>query len=94
LAAANAQGDDAAFETVAAHRVDKAGGQHCARRADRMAMRNGATLDIDDILRQTELARYGKNAIAVSGGLPLFRFSGRRPVARICRIAVRLLLRG
>jgi hypothetical protein len=68
LAAANAQVDDAALETVAAHRVDKAGGQHCARRADRMAMRNGATLDIDDILRQTELARYGRNAIAVRVG--------------------------
>ena len=68
MAAANAQVDDAALESVAAHRVDKAGGQHCARRADRMAMRNGATLDIDDILRQTELARYGKNAIAVRVG--------------------------
>jgi hypothetical protein len=58
LAAADAQRDDAALETVAAHRVDQSRRQHGARRPDRMAMSDGATLDIDDVLRQTELARH------------------------------------
>ena len=58
LAAADAQRDDAALETVASHRVDETGRQHGAGRSDRMAMRNRASLDIDDILRQTELAHY------------------------------------
>ena len=58
LAAADAQSDDPAFETVAVHRVDQAGRQHRARRPNRMAMRDRTTLDIDDILLQTELARH------------------------------------
>src|SRR5262249_55180295 len=58
LAAADAQRDDAALETVASHRVDETGRQHGAGPSDRMAMRNRASLDIDDILRQTELAHY------------------------------------
>ena len=36
LAAADAQRDDAALETVAAHRVDQSRRQHGARRPDRM----------------------------------------------------------
>src|SRR3954469_16222385 len=58
LPAADAQRDDAALEAVAAHRVDQAGRQHRARRSNRMAMRDRTTLDIDDVLGQTELARH------------------------------------
>ena len=57
LAAADAQRDDAALEAVAAHRVNELRGQHRAGRADRMAVRDGAALDIDDVFGQSELAR-------------------------------------
>src|ERR1700729_2994336 len=57
LAAADAESNQAALLTVAAHRVDELRGQHCAGRADRVAVRNGAALDIDDLVRQSELAR-------------------------------------
>jgi hypothetical protein len=44
------------LETVAAHGVDQAGRQHRTRCPDRMAVSDGATLDIDDVLRQAEFA--------------------------------------
>ena len=52
LAAADAQRDNSPLEAVAAHRMDQAGRQDSARRPDRMAMCDGPTLDVDDILRQ------------------------------------------
>src|SRR5229473_2083109 len=58
LAAADAQGDEAAPQAVTPHRMDEAGGEHGPGRADRMAMRDGAALDIDDVLGETELARH------------------------------------
>src|SRR5258708_37766610 len=59
LAAADAQGDHAALQAVAAHRVDEAGREHRARGAGRVAMRDGAAPDIDDVGRGGELARHG-----------------------------------
>src|SRR6266852_4729725 len=59
LPAADAEGDHAALQAVAAHRVDEAGREHGARGADRVAMRDGAALDIDDVGREAELARHG-----------------------------------
>src|SRR5216684_4086587 len=59
LPAADAEGDHAALQAVAAHRVDEAGREHGARGADRVTMRDGAALDIDDVGREAELARHG-----------------------------------
>ena len=56
LAAADAQSDQTALQTVPAHRVDELGGQHRAGRADRVAVRNSAAIDIDDLVGQAELA--------------------------------------
>src|SRR6476620_11790868 len=58
LAAADAKSNQAALQAVAAHRVDQLGGQHRAGRADRVAVRNSAALDIDDFVGQSELARH------------------------------------
>ncbi len=55
LAAADAERDDATPQAVAAHGVQQARREHGTRCADRMAMRDGATLDVDDVLRQAEL---------------------------------------
>src|SRR6516225_12044452 len=57
LTAADAKRDEAARETVAAHRVDQLGCQHRTGGADRMTMGHGAAFDVDDILGQPELAR-------------------------------------
>src|SRR5262249_34086262 len=57
LTAADAKRDEAARETVAAHRVDQLGRQHRTGGADRMAMGHGAAFDVDDVLGQPELAR-------------------------------------
>jgi hypothetical protein len=51
LAATDAQCHHAATQAVTAHRVQQPGYQHRARRADRVAMGDGAALDIDDVLR-------------------------------------------
>src|SRR6202034_566624 len=56
LTAADAKRDKAAREAVSAHRVDEFRGEHCTGRADRVAMGDGTALDIDDVLRQSELA--------------------------------------
>ena len=52
--AADAQGDDAPFETITAHRMDKAGGEHGLCCTDRVATGDGAAFDIDDVLGQPE----------------------------------------
>src|ERR1700727_3329350 len=57
LAAADAERDQAALQTVAAHRVDELGDEHRAGRADRVAVRNSAAIDVDDLVGQSELAR-------------------------------------
>src|SRR5271163_1969562 len=57
LAPANAQSDQTALEAVPAHRVDELRGQHRAGRPDRVAMSDGAAIDIDDLIGQSELAR-------------------------------------
>src|SRR5262249_4112281 len=56
LTAADAKRDEAACQTVAAHRVDQLGRQHCAGGADRMAMGDGAAFDVDDVLGEPEFA--------------------------------------
>src|SRR5262249_60688753 len=56
LTAADAQPDKAARQTVAAHRGEQLGRQHCTGGADRMAMGHGPAFDVDDILGQPELA--------------------------------------
>src|SRR5712671_1788704 len=55
LSTTDAKGDQAARQTVAAHRVDQLGRQHCAGGTYWMAVRNSATFDVDDLLRQPEL---------------------------------------
>ena len=47
LTAADAKGDKAARQTVAAHRMDALGGQHRTGRADRMTMGHGAAFDVE-----------------------------------------------
>ena len=61
LAAADAQGDDPTPQSVAAHRVDEAGRQNRASGTDRMAMGNGAAVDIDDVRREPQLVRDGND---------------------------------
>jgi hypothetical protein len=50
LSTTDAKGDQAARQTVAAHRVDQLCRQHCAGGTDWMAVRNGAAFDVDDLL--------------------------------------------
>src|SRR6202011_4156868 len=57
LAAADAQGHEPSPQAIATHGMDEAGGQNGARRPDWMAMRDRAALDVDDVLRQAEIAR-------------------------------------
>src|SRR5258708_36902759 len=59
LPAADAQGDHAALQAVAAHRVDEAGREHGPRGAPRGAMGGGAALLIDDGWPEARLARPG-----------------------------------
>ena len=56
LAATDAEGDDAAFQAVALHRMKQSGGQHRSGRADRVAVRYGAALDVDDVLGEAKFA--------------------------------------
>jgi hypothetical protein len=51
------RGDEAALEAVAVQRVDQARGQDRAGGTDRMAVCDRAALDVDDVVRQTELPR-------------------------------------
>jgi hypothetical protein len=60
LTTADAQRDDAAFETVTSHGVNEPRREHGSRRADWMTMRDGAALDIDDVLGQAEFLRHGE----------------------------------
>src|SRR5262249_62298612 len=50
LPAADAQSDDAPFEIVAAHRMNETCGEDGAGCADRVAVRDGAAFDVDDVL--------------------------------------------
>ena len=56
LTATDAKRDQAAGQTVPAHRMDQLRRQHCTGGADRMAMGDGAAFDVDDVLGQPELA--------------------------------------
>ena len=56
LASTDAERDDPPGKLVARHRVNEAGYQDRACRPDRMAVRDRAALDVDDVLRQAELA--------------------------------------
>ena len=55
LSATDAQSNNPAFDTVALHRMQKTRCEHRSGRANRMTMRNGAALDVDNILRQTKV---------------------------------------
>ena len=68
LPAADAQRDDAALAAVALHRVDQSCRQHRAAGADRMAMRDGAALDVDDVLGEPSSRRQA-SAIAAKASL-------------------------
>src|ERR1700730_13219131 len=57
LAAADAQGDEAASQAVPAHRVNEFCREHRAGGAERVTMRHSAPFDIDDVLGKSELAR-------------------------------------
>ena len=57
LAAADAQRDQAAFETVTPHRVNEFCREHRARRANRMAVGHRTALDIHNVIGQSEFAR-------------------------------------
>ena len=56
LAAANAQSDETTRQAVPPHGVEKSHSQDSPRGADRMAMRNGAALDIHDLFIKSKLA--------------------------------------
>jgi len=56
LATADAQRDDAPLQAVVLQRVKQPRRQNRSRRTDRMSMRKGTTLDVDDILGEAELA--------------------------------------
>src|SRR6056297_1227387 len=58
LTAADAQRYQTAPDTVARHGVQQPGGQHCPGRPDRVAMRDGAAFDIDDVLGQVQPIGY------------------------------------
>ena len=55
LSATDAQRDNSALDAVALHRMQKARCEHCPGRTNRMTMRNGTALDVDNILRQTKV---------------------------------------
>ena len=57
LAAADAQRDQAAFETVTPHRVNEFCREHRARRANRVAVGHRTALDIHNVIGQSEFAR-------------------------------------
>src|SRR5215469_12947830 len=58
LAAADAERDDAAFQTVAAHRMNEPRGEHGPGGADGVTVRDGAAFDVDDVLGEAELTRH------------------------------------
>ena len=55
LSATDAQRDNSTLNTVALHRMQKSRREYCSGRTNRMTMRNGTTLDVDNILRQTKV---------------------------------------
>src|SRR3974390_484316 len=57
LAAADAQCDQTALETVAPHRVNEFCREHRGRRANRVAVGDRAALDIHNIIGQPKFAR-------------------------------------
>src|SRR3974390_332843 len=57
LAAADAQRDQAALETVTPHRVNEFCREHRARRANRVAVGDRTALDIHNVIGQSEFAR-------------------------------------
>ena len=59
LSATDAQRDNSALDAVALHRMQKTRCEHCPGRTNRMTMRNGTALDIDNILRQTKVLGDG-----------------------------------
>ena len=90
LAAADAQRDDAALEAVALHRMQQPRGQHRAGGADRVAVRDGAALDVDDVLGEAELAACTASAIAAKASLISTRStSPMRPAGALQRLAHR-----
>lgn len=59
LPAPDAERDQTPPKTIALHGMEQTGGQDRARRADRMAMCDRTTLDIDDILGQAQFTGHG-----------------------------------
>ena len=57
LTAADAQRDDTLFNTIAFHRMQQSSRQHRAGSADRVAVRDCTTFDVDDVRSQTEVLR-------------------------------------
>jgi hypothetical protein len=53
LTSADAERDHAAADAIAPHRVQKPRREHGTGRTDRMTMRDGTTLHIDDVFGQT-----------------------------------------
>src|SRR5260370_9263878 len=70
LPAADAEGDHAALQAVAAHRVDEAGREHRAPGAHRGALRDGAPPDLGDVGRVAEPRRPGQDAGAETPRVP------------------------
>src|SRR5690606_35421340 len=60
LAAADAERDDAALESVALHRMQQPRGKYRAAGADRMAVGDGAAFDVDDVLGEADFAKAGE----------------------------------
>src|SRR5271154_5122832 len=58
LAAADAEGDDASGQAIAAHGVDQPSREDGPGGADRMTMGDRPAFDIDDFFRQAQFARH------------------------------------
>jgi hypothetical protein len=80
LSPADAQSDQAALQTVAAHRVDKLRGQHRAGCADRVAVCNSAALDIDFVIASFPLSC--RRSARRAPGLRTARAFARAPPAK------------
>src|SRR5260370_7392665 len=59
-ATADAHRDNTSFEPVSTHRMEQTGRQHSTCRPDGMAVRDRATFDVHNLMRQSELADHGE----------------------------------
>lgn len=58
MSATNAQGHDAAFDAVGPHRIQQPSRQNGPGRADRVTVRDGPTVHVNDVVRQPEFGSH------------------------------------